>query len=54
MKKSPSGKPTLAHPLRIHRETLRQLDARDLRMASAAISGPSICPQTTNACCVTR
>ncbi len=54
MKKSSSGKLTLAHPLRIRRETLRRLEARDLQMAAAAFSGPSICPQTTVYCCVTR
>jgi hypothetical protein len=54
MKKSPSGRLTLAHPLRIRRETLRRLEARDLQMAAAAFSGPSICPQTTVWCCVTR
>lgn len=54
MKKTSSPKHTLAQPLRIHRETLRQLDARDLQMAAAAFSGTSICTETTNYCCVTR
>ena len=54
MKKSEFGKRSLARPLRINRETLRHLDACDLNRVVAAISGPSLCMGTTDACCVTR
>ena len=54
MKKSEIDKRSLARPLRINRETLRHLDACDLNRVVAAISGPSLCVGTTDACCVTR
>lgn len=53
MKKGSNGKQCLTRPLRINRETLRQLDARDLNRVVAAFSGTSICTDTTGHCCQT-
>jgi hypothetical protein len=42
------------HTLKIHRETLRRLTQAELERAGGGISGPSLCPETTEQCCVTR
>jgi hypothetical protein len=39
--------------LRIHRETLRQLERSELQQADGGFSSPSICMDTTVHCCVT-
>jgi hypothetical protein len=39
--------------LKIHKETLRQLEKSELQQADGGISGPSICTGTTAYCCVT-
>jgi hypothetical protein len=53
MRKKNGGNRTV-RMLTVNKETLRRLTESELEKAAGGISSPSICVETTNACCVTR
>lgn len=39
--------------LKLHKETLRQLELNELERVGGGITSPSLCMATTDQCCVT-